>query len=104
MDIIQDNSNSIMYNMLLSDPEKRELFEEQGRLKDNLIVSLDFNFISPIERGYNLNADLSITALIQKIFEIDTADYHHILSLVMPTILQQDDIDGILGFFSRDAE
>jgi len=64
MDIIQDNSNSIMYNMLLSDPEKRELFEEQGRLKDNLIVSLDFNFISPIERGYNLNAELSITALI----------------------------------------
>ena len=64
MNDIQDNSKSIMHNILISNPKRMEQFEEQNRLKKNLIVALDFNFVSPIERGFKLSAELSIQALI----------------------------------------
>ena len=103
-DIIQDNSKTLMFNLLESNPERRQQYIDQNRLKKNLIVSLDFNFVSPLQRGFKLNAELSIEALLSKIFEIDSVDYHHILSLVMPMILKQDDISNIFCFFSRDKD
>jgi hypothetical protein len=69
-----------------------------------LIVSLDFNFVSQLERAFPLNASLAINILIKKIFEINTVDYHPILSLVLPNILAQDSISIILPFFSRTAD
>lgn len=103
-EVIQDNSKTLMFNLLESNPERRKHYIEQNKLKKNLIVSLDFNFVSPIQRGFKLNAELSIQALLHKIFEIDSVDYHHILSLVMPMILKQDDISNIFCFFSRDKD
>lgn len=101
-EVIQDNSKTVMFNLLESNPERRKQYVEQNRLKKNLIVSLDFNFVSPLQRGFKLNAELSIEALLSKIFAIDSVDYHHILSLVMPLVLQQDNISNIFSFFSRD--
>lgn len=60
IDVIQDNSKTLMFNLLESNPERRQQYIDQDRLKKNMIVSLDFNFISPLQRGFELNAELSI--------------------------------------------
>lgn len=87
IDKIQDMSGTIMYDFLKSFPELYEMHKEQKRLRKNIIVSLDFNFVSQLERAFPLNASLAINILIKKIFEINSVDYHPILSLVLPNIL-----------------
>ena len=104
IDKIQDMSGTIIYDFLKSFPELYEMNKEQKRLRKNIIVSLDFNFVSQLERAFPLNASLAINILIKKIFEINSVDYHPILSLVLPNILAQDSISIILPFFSRTAD
>jgi len=59
-EIIQDNSKTLMFNLLETNHERRQMYIDTNQLKKNMIVSLDFNFVSPIERGFKLNAELSI--------------------------------------------
>lgn len=101
---IQDTSGTVFSDFLKAFPELYALHEEQKRLKKNLIVSLDFNFVSQLERAFPLNASLAINILIKKIFEINSVDYHPILSLVLPNILAQESISIILPFFCRTAD
>lgn len=73
-------------------------------ISKNLICSLDFNLTSQIARGYQINANLAINLLITKIFEINSMDYHPMLMLVLPQILQQESISIILPFFARSSD
>ena len=65
---IQDTSGTIMSDFLKTFPELYEMHKEKKKLKKNLIVSLDFNFVSQLERAFPLNASLAINILIKKIF------------------------------------
>jgi hypothetical protein len=89
---------------LSKDSAKEDKFRKIGKISKNLICSLDFNLTSQIERGYKINANLAINLLITKIFEINSMEYHPMLMLVLPQILQQESISIILPFFARTSD
>jgi len=77
-------------------------FKKNGLFKLTTIISPDYTFVTQIERGYPLTAQLSIVALINKVFEISCSDYRNMLMFALPEIIKKDQVSIILPFFSRD--
>ena len=96
---IQSIAGSILDHEISYHKERVEIFKGNGLWSENLAVSLDFDFVSQIERGLDLNAHHSINLLINKIFEINDYEYQSIIMMVLPKILKQESIQIILPFF-----
>lgn len=76
-----------------------------GKIRKTMVVSLDFNFISQIERGQEMNANLAIKQFIdQMINKINTGDYNTIIMFVLASLLNEDYINSILPYFARSAD
>ena len=70
-----------------------------------MIVSIDFNFVSQIERGQEMNANLAIKLFIdQMLNKINSGDYNVIIMFVLPNLLNEDYITQILPYFARTAD
>ena len=70
-----------------------------------MIVSTDFNFVSQIERGAEMNATIAIKTFIDQILnKINSGDYNLIIMFVLTTLLQEDFITSILPYFARSSD
>jgi hypothetical protein len=105
LELIEDHDCHFLPQFLQGDDERLELFMKLGKIRKTMIVGLDFNFVSQIERGTEMNANLAIKLFIDTILNtINTGDYNLIIMFILPSLLSEDYISQILPYFSREQD
>jgi hypothetical protein len=99
--MIESISGSLMDNEINNNKEKAEKLIANGLIVPNLAISYDFDFVNQIERGLEMNANISVNKLIQKIYDLSHPQYKDLLIQVLPKILEQEQIKIILPFLTR---
>ena len=75
-----------------------------GLAEENLIVNVDYTFVTSLRKAMELNKNQAIKLLVERIFEDNETAYQEIMMLEFPKFLEMPNIDRFYDFLMRDYE
>lgn len=101
---IKDLEGSLIDDLVAGDKRLLRYYLDAGLAEENLIVNIDFTFVSTLRKAMELNKNQSIKLLVEKIFEMNETCYQEVMMLELPKFLEMPNIDRIYDFLERDYE
>jgi len=95
---------SLIHEICNNEEGALEYYQRVGLSEDNLVVQIDFNFVSSLRLAMELNSNQSVKILLKKVFELNNKKYQEMMMLDLPKMLQQNRIERIFPFLERDYE
>lgn len=95
---------SLIHEISNNDDTSLDYYLKVGLCEENLIVQIDFNFVSSLRLAMELNSNQSVKILLKKVFELNSKPYQEMMMLDLPKMLQQPKIERIYPFLERDYE
>lgn len=103
-EVYKNIDGSLMEELTQQDNELIEFYKSINLAEDNMIIQVDYNFVTTLRLAMTLNSNQTVKILLKKIFEINTAAYQDFMMLDLPSYLHQPIITRIYDFFERDAD
>jgi len=83
---------------------KLNFYKKIGLCEDNLIIQPDFNFVTTLRLGVELQANQSVKLILKKIFDENKRVYQEAIMLDLPIVLDFELIERIFPFLERDHD
>jgi hypothetical protein len=89
---IKSIQGSLMYEICKTKKTLIKAYQKLDYCEENLVIQIDFNFMTTLRVGIELNSNQSIKILIRNIFVENTKDYQNLMMLDLPILLKQNRI------------
>lgn len=103
-EIYKKIDGSLIHEISNNEESALDYYQKVGLCEENLIVQIDFNFVSSLRLAMELNSNQSVKILLKKVFELNTKKYQEMMMLDLPKMLHQNKIERIYPFLERDYE
>lgn len=84
--------------------QKLKWYVDAKLCEENLMVQIDFNFVSSLRLAMELNSSQSVKLMLNNVFKINSVEYQEMMMLDFPKFLQFPNIKRIYPFLERDYE
>ena len=86
-DVYKKIDGSLIHEICNNEESALEFYNKVGLCEDNLVVQIDFNFVSSLRLAMELNSNQSVKILLKKVFELNSKKYQEMMMLDLPKFI-----------------
>lgn len=103
-DVYKRIDGSLIAEICCYDDKALQWYIDAKLCEENLMVQIDFNFVSSLRLAMELNSNQSVKLMLQNVFKINSIEYQEMMMLDFPKFLKYNNIKRIYPFLERDYD